>query len=136
MHPYFDTPLPHLFAHRGASGEAPENTLPAFERAVEHGIRYLELDCHGTADGEIVICHDAELSRTTDGEGPISEHSLAKLEQLDAGYRFSRDAESFPYRNRGVRMPTLRTVLEAFPKQHLNLEVKQGTRRSWTRSST
>ena len=115
MHPFFDTPRPHLFAHRGASAEAPENTLPAFARAVEHGVPFLELDCHATRDGEIVVLHDAELERTTDGEGPVSARSFAELERIDAGFRFSPDGRSFPFRGRGLRVPRFAVVLEAFP---------------------
>ncbi|MEX2205158.1 MAG: glycerophosphodiester phosphodiesterase [Myxococcota bacterium] len=125
MHTYFDIRRPHLFAHRGASAEAPENTLPAFTRAAEYGIRYLELDCHATRDGEIVVLHDAELERTTDGEGPVSQHTLAELERLDAGYRFTPDGQRFPFRGTGVRVPRFAEILKAFPEARLNLEVKQ-----------
>jgi glycerophosphoryl diester phosphodiesterase len=125
MHPYFDIRRPHLFAHRGASAEAPENTLPAFTRAVEHGVRYLELDCHATRDGEVVVLHDAELERTTDGEGPVSQHTFAELERLDAGYRFTRDGQRFPFRGTGVRIPRFAEILKSFPEARLNLEVKQ-----------
>ena len=125
MHPYFDIPRPHLFGHRGASAEAPENTLLAFSRALEHGVAYLELDCHATRDGEIVVLHDAELGRTTDGQGPVSEHSFAELERLDAGYRFTPDGHAFPFRGTGVRVPRFEEVLKAFPATRLNLEVKQ-----------
>lgn len=125
MHPYFDIPRPHLFGHRGASAEAPENTLPAFTRAIERGVRYLELDCHATRDGEIVVLHDAELERTTDGQGRVSELSFSELERLDAGYHFSPDGHSHPYRSCGVRVPRFSEVLSAFPGAHLNLEVKQ-----------
>ena len=105
MHPFFDIRPPHLFAHRGASAEAPENTLPAFARAIEHGVRYLELDCHATRDGEIVVLHDAELERTTNGEGPVSAYTYAELQRIDAGYRFSPDGHAFPFRGSGVRVP-------------------------------
>jgi glycerophosphoryl diester phosphodiesterase len=125
MHPYFDIPRPHLFGHRGASAEAPENTLPSFARALEHGVPYLELDCHATRDGEVVVLHDAELERTTDGQGLVSELSFAELERLDAGYRFTFDGHSFPFRGTGVRVPRFAEVLKAFPGTRLNLEVKQ-----------
>jgi len=125
MHPYFDIRRPHLFGHRGASSEAPENTLPAFSRALERGVPFLELDCHATRDGEIVVLHDAELARTTDGAGSVSELSFAELERLDAGYRFTRDDHSFPFRGTGVRVPRFADVLTAFPGVRLNLEVKQ-----------
>src|SRR5687768_4901748 len=116
MHPYFDRAKPHLFGHRGASGERPENTLPAFERALAQGVSYLEMDCHATRDGEIVVLHDAELERTTDGEGVVSEHSYAELERLDAGYRFTPDGRAFPFRGAGIRIPRLVEVLTAYPQ--------------------
>lgn len=125
MHPYFDRPTPHLFGHRGASGELPENTLPAFARALEHGVPYLEMDCHATRDGEIVVLHDAELERTTNGEGVVSEYSYVELERLDAGHRFSLDGREFPFRGAGIRVPRLAEVLAAYPEAHINLEVKQ-----------
>ena len=125
MHPFFDIRRPHLFGHRGASAEAPENTLPAFARALEHGVAYLELDCHATRDGEIVVLHDAELERTTNGAGPVSQLSFAELERLDAGFRFTPDGHSFPFRGAGLRVPRFEDVLKAFPTAGLNLEVKQ-----------
>lgn len=125
MHPYFDLPTPHLFGHRGASGEAPENTRPAFELAWRQGVPYLEMDCHATRDGEIVILHDAMLDRTTDGSGPVSELALGEVERLDAGYRFSADGgRTFPFRGQGIRIPRLTSVLEWFPDARINLEVK------------
>lgn len=126
VHPYFDTPRPQLFGHRGASGEAPENTRVAFERALAHGVRYLEMDCHATADGEIVIHHDDTLERMTDAVGPIRERAFAELERVDAGHRFTADGgRTFPFRGTGVRVPRLAEVLAAFPGALINLEVKQ-----------
>ncbi len=126
MHPYLDLPRPHLFAHRGASGEAPENTMPAFERGVGCGIPYLEMDCHASSDGEIVLCHDAQLDRTTEASGPLHERSFAELERLDAGYRFTPDeGQSFPFRGKRVRFPKLAEVLASFPDTRINLEIKQ-----------
>lgn len=126
MHPFFDTPRPHLFAHQGASGEAPSNTLPAFARAVELGIRYLETDCHPTRDGEIVLCHDETVDATTDGSGRICELTYVELCRLDAGYRFSADGRSHPFRGRGIRMPLLAELLRDFPDAFVNLEIKEG----------
>jgi glycerophosphoryl diester phosphodiesterase len=125
VHPYFDRAGPLLFGHRGASGELPENTLPAFARAWEQGVRYLEMDCHATRDGQIVVFHDATLERTTDGRGRLSALSYAEVKQLDAGYRFSPDGTSFPERGRGFRVPLLADVLREFPDARINLEVKQ-----------
>ena len=126
VHPYFDTPRPQLFAHRGASGEAPENTDVAFDRALAHGVPYLEMDCHATSDGELVIHHDETLDRTTDASGLLRERRFAELETIDAGFRFSPDeGTSFPFRGAGVRIPRLHDVLAAYPGVRINLEVKQ-----------
>jgi len=127
-HPYFALPTPVPIGHRGAAGEAPENTLPSFERAVAVGAQILETDVHLSRDDEVVILHDPLLDRTTDGAGPVAERTLVELRELDAGYRFTPDGgESFPFRGRGVRIPTLRELLEAFPGMRLNVEIKADT---------
>jgi glycerophosphoryl diester phosphodiesterase len=111
--------LPSVIAHRGASGEAPENTLPAFERAAMQGAHWLEVDVCLSADGQPVIFHDEKLNRCTNGRGWLIQHTLAELQQLDAGLWF---AESF----RGTRIATLAELLD-FARQHdmgLNLEIK------------
>ena len=73
MQAFFSGNKPRLFAHRGASGETPENTLVAFRRAVELGIVYAELDVHASRDGVVVVSHDATLERTTDSHGHIQD---------------------------------------------------------------
>jgi glycerophosphoryl diester phosphodiesterase len=124
-HPYFDTPRPIVFGHRGASGEAPENTLVAFERALADGAVIVETDVHLTRDGEVVVAHDADVARTTDGSGRIAELRFPDLAALDAGYRFSPDGgATHPFRGKGVRMPALREVFRRFPGTRFNVEVK------------
>ena len=114
-----------MFGHRGASGECPENTLPAFERALSQGADALETDVHRSADGEVVVCHDADLARMTDASGPVAARTWSELAALDAGYGFSPDeGQSHPYRGRGVRMPRLRELFEAFPETRINIEFK------------
>lgn len=125
MTSFFAGPLPRRFGHRGAAGTHPENTLPSFEAALELGAEAFELDVHRTADGEIVVFHDDTLERTTDGRGAIRERTLEELVGLDAGYGFSPDGgRTFPFRGRGIRIPTLRDVLEAFPVPVI-VEIKQ-----------
>jgi glycerophosphoryl diester phosphodiesterase len=114
-----------LVAHRGGSKLAPENTLAAFESAVgDWGADMLELDVRLTADGEVVVIHDATVDRTTDGAGPVSGFSLAQLRELDAGYRFLDLDGVLAFRGRGVRIPTLGEVLDACPGVWVNAETK------------
>jgi len=108
-------------AHRGASALAPENTIAAFERAVELGADVIELDLHTSQDGELVVIHDDTLDRTTDGSGPVHQRSLAELMRLDAGRWFG---EGFA----GQRIPRLDEVLDRFAgKVPLALEIKAGS---------
>ena len=108
-------------AHRGASAQAPENTIAAFEKAVELGADAIELDLHVSRDGELVIIHDDTLDRTTDGQGPVHTRSLQELKRLDAGRWFG---ESFA----GQRIPTLAEVLDRFAgKVPLAIEIKAGS---------
>jgi glycerophosphoryl diester phosphodiesterase len=106
--------------HRGASAVAPENTYAAFEQAVAQGAVYAETDVRRTADGQLVLLHDATLDRTSDGRGPVSSIPLADLRRLDAGAWYS---EAF----RGERIPELAPFLrwiEARPGFGAALEVK------------
>ncbi len=75
-------------AHRGASAYAPENTFSAFDKALSLGVDQVELDVHFSEDGHIVVIHDDNLDRTTNGSGPVSGHTLAQLRSLDAGSWF------------------------------------------------
>jgi glycerophosphoryl diester phosphodiesterase len=127
-HPFFDLPTPIVMGHRGASGELPENTLPAFQRAIAEGAEILETDAHLTRDGEVVLCHDPVVDRTTEGSGAIGEHDLAELQRLDAGHHFTPDrGASFPYRGQGIRIPTLREAFEGFPGIRFNIEIKRNS---------
>lgn len=123
---FFSGPLPRQFAHRGASGTHPENTLASFRIARDEGAEAFELDVHRTADGEIVVFHDPTLERTTDGRGSVAGLTLVELRNLDAGSRFSPDGgRTHPFRGRDVRIPTLREVLEEFPALPVIVEIKQ-----------
>jgi glycerophosphoryl diester phosphodiesterase len=118
-------PKPLVFAHRGGGGLYPENTLDAFRYSAEIGVDVLELDVHRTADGALVVIHDSTVDRTTDGVGKISELTLAEVRNLDAAYRFSTDGgQTFPLRGKGIRIPTLQEVFDAFPAKKFNVEPK------------
>lgn len=126
-HPFLDSLRPTLhISHRGGSLLAPENTLLAFEQALRRfRTDLLELDVHRTKDGELVVTHDATLERCTDGRGLLRDHTLAELQTLDAGFHFSPDGgATHPFRGTGVRIPTLRELLRAYPQTRLNIEVK------------
>ncbi len=122
---YLDGPRPRLFAHRGGCRIAPENTIEAFAAGLAAGADRLEMDVHATRDGQVVVLHDPTVDRTTDGRGPVREMTLAELHRLDAGARFTNDAGEASFRGRGMRVPTLAAVLEAFPGVPLNIEIKQ-----------
>jgi len=103
----------------------PENTLEAFAAGLAAGAERLELDVHATADGEVVVLHDDTVDRTTDGTGLVRAMTLAALHRLDAGARFVAPDGTRPFRDRGIRVPTLAALLEEFPDVPLNIEVKQ-----------
>jgi glycerophosphoryl diester phosphodiesterase len=113
-----------VIAHRGASAHAPENTIPAFERALAAGADALEFDVHLSADERVVVIHDPTLDRTTDATGTLAALPLAKIQLADAGARFTRDGRDFPFRGRGARVPTVEEVLERFPTVPLLIELK------------
>jgi glycerophosphoryl diester phosphodiesterase len=107
-----------VIAHRGASSYAPENTLAAFDLALEMGVRHIELDVDFTSDGHSVVIHDDTVDRTTNGSGPVTSHTLAALRALDAGSWFG---DKFT----GERIPTFHEVLERYKgRVLLHTEIK------------
>lgn len=111
---------PLMIGHRGAAGEAPENTIASFLLAVEQGCDMIELDVHLSADGRLVVIHDETLERTTDRTGRIREMTVAEILEADAGIRFSE-------RFRWERVPLLEEVYDAVPPHvQINVEVKNG----------
>jgi glycerophosphoryl diester phosphodiesterase len=107
------------YAHRGASGEYPENTMLAFEKAVEMGCTGIETDIHVTKDGRLVLIHDETVDRTADGKGYIKDYNLEDLKKLDAG---SFKGEAF----KGTAIPLLEELFEFVKDKNikLNLELK------------
>ena len=107
-----------VIAHRGASAAAPENTLAAFRLAADLGADGIELDVRGTADGQLVVLHDASVNRTTDGTGRVAALTLDQLRRVDAGKKFG---PSF----RGERIPLLSQVFEVVAGRLLvDVEIK------------
>ena len=110
-------PQPVIFAHRGASAHAPENTLAAFELALAQNADAIELDVKLSADGRAIVIHDQTLERTTGRPGRVKDLSFADLRSLDAGSFFSE-------KYRGERIPTLEEVFEAFGNRtFINVEL-------------
>ena len=116
MFPSLTSPV--IFAHRGASSHAPENTLAAFQLAIDHGAKALELDVQLTKDQEVVVFHDSRLNRTTDGTGKVNDFTLSELRNFNAGISFCP-----AYQNE--KIPTLAEVLDSLPPDILiNIELK------------
>jgi glycerophosphoryl diester phosphodiesterase len=117
---------PLIFAHRGGARIAPENTLSAFERAHALGVDGFELDVRLSRDGEVMVIHDADVDRTTNGSGKVSAMTAAELRALDAGCRFKGSPDSHDTSGgRGdTRIPLLRDILARFPDEMLIVELK------------
>lgn len=107
-----------VIAHRGVSAEAPENTLPAIQRAIDIGCDYAEVDVRQTQDGRVVLIHDETVERTTTGHGKVADLTYAQLQELDAGVKFSE-------RFTRTRVPSLEQAIElARGKIKLYLDLK------------
>lgn len=115
-------------AHRGGALLAPEETMLAYEGAVAAGVDVLEMDARSTSDGVIILLHDAEVGRTTNSIGRVSEMTYAEALKLDPAYHFSTDGgKTFPLRGTGVKITRMRDVLEAFPEMLFSIEIKDST---------
>lgn len=112
--------MTEIFAHRGASGYAPENTLEAFRLAMEQGADGIELDVHLTKDGEVVVIHDETLNRTSDGQGKVRDYTLEELKK----FSFHNHMEKY----QGVQIPTLKEALNLVKNSRIkvNIELKTG----------
>lgn len=124
MKPFLSHEHPIRFAHRGSRILWPENTMVAFQGAVDLGYRYLETDVHVSRDGRVVIFHDDRLERLTDGVGRFRDRDWDDLRRLDAAHGFKPE-EGFPLRGTGVGMPLLEEAVRTFPGVQFNLDLKQ-----------
>jgi glycerophosphoryl diester phosphodiesterase len=126
------------YAHQGGAKEAPSSTLYAIRQALANGATGIELDVHVTSDGQLVVCHDPTLDRTSNGEGEIAGFDLAEIRRLDNAYWFcpgdgavqGHPPEDYVLRGRApedreLGAATLSEVLEAFPGVVLNLDIKR-----------
>ena len=117
----------YVAAHRGASASHPENTMEAFRAAIEMGVDQIETDVRITADGELVLIHDATVDRTTNGTGKVAQMTLAELKALDAGCK--KDPKFT-----GAKIPTFRELLELVkdhPTMTLDIELKEYPTEGW-----
>ena len=109
---------PVIFAHRGACSHAPENTLAAFQLAVDQGAKAIELDVQLSKDREVVVFHDVHLGRTTNGSGRLIDHTLSELKELNAALSFTPAYQQ-------EKIPTLAEVFEILPPDIIiNIELK------------
>jgi glycerophosphoryl diester phosphodiesterase len=121
-----------VIAHRGGAARAPENTLEAMRLGIADGADGLEFDVRLSADGEVVVIHDATVDRTTEGAGAVERMTLSELRSLDAGFRFNA-GQPDPARRIKYRIPTLAEVLRSFPEIPLIIEIKAPLAASATR---
>lgn len=110
-----------IYGHRGAKGEAPENTLVGFQACLDHGVRRCELDLHLSRDGELMVIHDPTLRRTTGRRGKVAERTASELVTVDA--RHGGPGHTHP-----APIPTLDELFEKCPFEHWQLEVKSASR--------
>jgi glycerophosphoryl diester phosphodiesterase len=115
-----------IYGHRGAKGEAPENTLASFQKCLEQGVKRCELDLHLSQDGALMVIHDPTLKRTTDRRGKVADYTAAELEATDA-------RKGTPGCLKPCPIPRLETLFEQCAFEHWQLEVKSASR---TRAAT
>jgi glycerophosphoryl diester phosphodiesterase len=133
LHPLLDPDRRPIVGHRGNAAHAPENTMESFRQALAAGAECIELDVHLSADGVVVVIHDATLDRTTDATGEIASLPVERIRGADSGARFTRDGLAFPYRGTGLRVPTFEEVLREFSDVPLLIEIKTSRASAETR---
>jgi glycerophosphoryl diester phosphodiesterase len=126
LHPFFDLPHPIVIGHRGAAGEAPENTLPSFEAALVQGAAILESDVHLTRDGVPILLHDPTLERVCLAPCAAADRTFEELSRYDAGAGYCAPDGSRPFAGQGIRVASLEQAFERFPDARFNLEIKCG----------
>jgi glycerophosphoryl diester phosphodiesterase len=110
-------------AHGGGDALFPENTLFAYEQSALVGSEVIDVDVRLSKDGQPVAIHDFTVERTTNGVGRVDAMTVNELKSLDAGYRFAKGSK-FPFRGKGVNIPTLEELLQRFPKTLFSLDLK------------
>jgi len=121
----FDIGRPLIMAHRGESGNIPENTMLALEAAVKIGVDVLESDIRLTKDDVPILFHDEDLKRITGESKEVRKKTLDELLQVDLGHNFSTDGgQTYPFRGKGLKVVTLEEAINRFPDTILNLDIK------------
>jgi glycerophosphoryl diester phosphodiesterase len=134
LHPLLDPDRRPIVGHRGNAAYAPENTMESFRQALAGGAECVELDVRLSADGVPVVMHDATLDRTTDLTGAIASLSSERIRAADAAARFTLDGgRTFPYRDKGLRVPTFEDMLTELVDVPLLLEIKTAEASAATR---
>lgn len=113
---------PQIIAHRGGTGDAPENTLPAIEKSIGNHADAVWITLQLSKDGVPVLYRPSDLSALTNSKGKVSEQTASALEKIDAGYKYL--PPDFPWRDKNATIPTLETVLKKWPKTFFYLDIK------------
>ncbi|WP_310608890.1 glycerophosphodiester phosphodiesterase family protein [Buttiauxella brennerae] len=113
---------PQIIAHRGGTGDMPENTLPAIQKALDNHAGAIWLTLQLSKDGVPVLYRPSDLSSLTSSQGKVSEQNVAELEKIDAGYKFA--PPDYPWRGKSATIPALETVLNKWPKTFFYLDIK------------
>lgn len=124
MNPLTDPAARLVIGHRGTSARFPENTTAAFDHARSLGVDAIEFDLRLSADGVAVVIHDPTVDRTTDGTGRVETMTVGELKKLDAGFHFTLDGRTFPFRGQGLRIPTFDELLSRYDAGPLLIEIK------------
>ena len=115
-----------IYAHRGSTILAPENTATAFELALAYGADVLEIDVRLSRDGHVIVTHDATVDRTSNGHGNVDQLRLSQLKRLDAAHHFT-DLVGKKYRGKGIQFITLDEMFEVFSTTRINIDIKDNT---------
>lgn len=116
-----------LYAHRGSTVLAPENTMPAFEIALKYGADIMEIDVRLSRDGEVIVIHDERVDRTCNAQGRVIDLNMAELKRLDAGYHFT-DINGQSYRNTRTQLLSLSEMFELLPLTRINIDIKDNSK--------
>lgn len=137
-HAFFDGAgrLPEVIAHRGGDGQWPGETMRALRESAKLGVDVLEMDVFLSCNGELMLMHDHEVDRTTEGRGVVNELESTYLQTLNAGHKWSPDGKCRPFANKSVldsqyrdlRVPRLAEVFDEFPRARMVIEMKKADR--------